>query len=153
MGQKHLAVLTGDSINESFVLQENVCRRVLPGSQKRGCKVAFHCIYNGQLSLPFFVLLPFRFCNFLARPAASLACSNSIRGDEKIANDVELPSNYLRYLTFSPFIIRDLSVWIIHGQKIIAVAMLTKKRGNSPDNHSYRTSSGDTKFGPEKKFT
>ena len=39
MGQKHLAVLTGDSINESFVLQENVCRRVLPGSQKRGRKV------------------------------------------------------------------------------------------------------------------
>ena len=55
--------------------------------------------------------------------------------------------------------------------------MLTNKRGNSPDNHSYRTSSealkyllqlnlsfttppfmghlylGDTKFGPEKKFT
>ena len=39
MGQKHLAVLTGGSINESFVLQENVCRRVLPGSQKRGRKV------------------------------------------------------------------------------------------------------------------
>ena len=39
MGQKHLAVLTGDSINESSVLQENVCRRVLPGSQKRGRKV------------------------------------------------------------------------------------------------------------------
>ena len=89
MGQKKLAVLTGDSINEGFFFTRK-CMAVLPGGQE-SCpnnEVAVRRGFTVFTTVSFHLLSSYYF--FFAWLAASLARSNSIRGDEKIAYDVYL---------------------------------------------------------------